>query len=197
MKENASSDTRRSAASPEILRILLNHKVHYIIQKARQLFLPRQTNPVHDIASRLFQTYFSNTLPISLGFQRGLLVSGFPTKPSHAFFFSPKHATCPAHHIPLDFITIISGVENLSGSSSLCSCFRFPVTFFLVGANLRHLFLKTPSAYILIISETIVTPLVNGNTIQSSKFSNKQSLVTDTPSNTPNYAICSVHPNFI
>ena len=129
-------------------------------------------NPVHDTPSHFFQTYFSNTLPICLGFQRGLLFSGFPTKILHAFFFSPKHTTCPAHHIPLDFITtIISGVENLSGSSSLCNCFRLPVTFFLVDANLRHLVLKTPSAYALIISEAIVTPLVNGNKIHSSKFS--------------------------
>jgi hypothetical protein len=97
--------------------------------------------------------YFSNILPICLGFQRGLLVSGFPTKTLHAFFLSPKHTTCPAHHIPLDFITIlIYGVENLSGSSSLCSCFRFRLTFFLVGANLGQLVLKTLSAYVLIIS---------------------------------------------
>jgi len=133
-------------------------------------------NPVHDIPSHFFQTYFNNTLPIYtyLGFQRGLRVSGFPTRTLYAFFFSPKHTTCPAHHIPLDFITIIiSGVENLSRSSLLCSCFRFPVTFFLVDANLRQVVLKTPSPYVLIILETIVTQLVNGNTIQSSKFSNK------------------------
>ena len=130
--------------------------------------------PVHDIPSHFFQTYFSNTLPIYPGFQRGLLVSPFPTKILQAFFLSPKHSTCPAHHIPLDFTTIIiSGVENLSGSSSLCGCFRFSVTFFLVDANLRHLVLKTTSAYVPIVSGTIVTPLVNGNTIQSSKFSNK------------------------
>ena len=155
-------------------------------------------NPVQDIPSHFFQTYFSNNLPICLGFQKGILVSGFPTKISHAFFFFPKHTTRPAYHIPLDFITIIiSDVENLSGSSSLCSCFLFPVTFFLVDANLLHLVLKTPSAYVLIISDTIVTPLVNGNTIQSSKFINKQYLVAYTPSNTPNYAVGSVHLNFI
>ena len=131
-------------------------------------------NPVQDIPSHFLQTYFSNNLPIYLGFQRGILVSGFPTKISHAFFFSPKQTTSPANHIPLDFITIIiSGVENLPGSSSLGSCFLFPVTFFLVDANLRHLLLKTPSTYVLIISEATVTPLVNGNTIQSSKFINK------------------------
>jgi hypothetical protein len=130
-----------------------------------------QMNPVHDIPSHFFQTYFSNTLPICLSFQIGLLVLGFPTKTLHALFFSPKRTTCPAHHIPLDFTTIIaSGVENLSGSSSLCSCFRFPVTFFLVDANLRHLVLKTPSAYVPVISETVVTPLANGNTIQSSNI---------------------------
>lgn len=145
-----------------------------------------QMNPVHDIPSHLFQTDFSNILQICLGFQRGLLLPDFPTKTSHEFFSSPKHTTCPAHHILLDFITvIISGMDKLSGSSSLCSCFCFHVAFFLLDTNLCHLVMKTRSAYVLITSETTVTPSVNGNTIHSSKLSNKSPLITNTPSNTP------------
>ena len=94
-----------------------------------------QMNPVQDIPLHFFQAHFSNTLPICIGFRRGLLVSGFPTKHSHAFFFSPKYNTCPAHHILIDLrsITIItSGVENLSGSSSLCMPHALPITFSLI-----------------------------------------------------------------
>ena len=188
MKGNASADTKRSAASPEIPRILLNHKVHYVFRKKENANCPYHESdefgPRYPIA--FFQTDFTNIFHTCLGFQRGLLLPDFPTKTSHAFFTSPKHTTCSAHHIPLDFITvIISGVDKLSGSSSLCSCFRYHVTFFLLDTNLRHLVMKTSSAYVLITSETTVTPSVNGNTIHSSTLSNKSPLVTTTPSNTP------------
>jgi hypothetical protein len=49
----------------------------------------------------------------------------------------PINATCPAHHIFLDFITrAIYGEECRSLSSSLCSFLQFPVTSSLLSPNI-------------------------------------------------------------
>jgi hypothetical protein len=44
---------------------------------------------------------------LRLGLQRALFPSAFPIKLMHAFFIIPMHATCLAHHILLNLITLI------------------------------------------------------------------------------------------
>jgi hypothetical protein len=45
-------------------------------------------------------------LPLCLQLTNGVFPSGFPTNILYAFLLSPTHATCPAHLIFLDIITL-------------------------------------------------------------------------------------------
>ena len=65
---------------------------------------------------------------LRLGLPSGLLFSDFPSKTLYTLLSSPIRATCPAHHILLDFITrTISGEEYKSFISSLCNLLHSPV----------------------------------------------------------------------
>jgi len=54
-----------------------------------------------------FSKIYSNILPLRLGLPSGLFRTGFSNKSLYAFFIFPVRATCPAHLIFLDLITLI------------------------------------------------------------------------------------------
>jgi hypothetical protein len=94
---------------------LWNPKVHYRAHKSPPLDpILRQQIPV----SLRFILMLSSHL--RLGLPSGLLPSGLPNK-------TLMRATCPAHHILLDLITLtILGEEYRLWSSSWCSFFHGP-----------------------------------------------------------------------
>jgi hypothetical protein len=74
-------------------------------------------SPVHVLPTDLFQIHFNN-IPFA-GLPRSLLPSGPPIIILRVFLYSVMRATCVAHLITLDLLTlVISGEEYNKGSSS-------------------------------------------------------------------------------
>jgi hypothetical protein len=139
MQQSPSWKANRFSRSQEIPHILWSPKIHYHIHKCLSPGpILSQHDPVHTPTSYFLKIHLNIILPSTPG---GLFPSGFPTKTLYTPLLSPKHTTCPAHLILLDFITqTIMGEKYRSFSSSLCSFFHSPVTSSLLGPNilLRH-----------------------------------------------------------
>ena len=138
MEQSPSWEANRSAGTQEIPRILWNPKVHYRTHK-RPPAIPNlsQLDPVHNPTSQFLKIHLNIILPSPPGSPQWPLSSRFPHQnPVHA---SPLHvrATCPAHHIILDFIIrAMLSEEYRSLSSSLCSFLHSPVISSLLDPNI-------------------------------------------------------------
>jgi len=134
MVQSPSWEANWFAASQQIPRISLNPEVHYRTHKRPPpVSILCQPNPVHIPTSHLL------ILPthLRLGLPSGLLPSGFPTKILYNSLSSPIRVICPAHLIPLHFITRTTlGEQYKSFSCSLCSLLHSPVTSSLLGQNI-------------------------------------------------------------
>ena len=137
------------AASQEIPCISRNPKVHYRTHKRPPPFsILGQPNPIHITTSHLLEIHSSIIHPSTPRSPQWSFSLRFPHQDPIYPLSSPIRATCPAHHILLDFITrTILGEEYKSFSSSLSNPLHSPVTSSLLGPNilLNTLFSNTLS----------------------------------------------------
>jgi hypothetical protein len=125
------------AATQEFPNILWNLTVHYRVHKIPSLVpIHSQINPVHTTPS----------YQLCLGLSSSFFPYGVPIQILYALLFSPICATCPAHLILLDLITlIILGEEYKLWSTSLRSFLQPPVTSSPFDPILNTLFSNTLS----------------------------------------------------
>ena len=136
--QNPSWEANWFAANQETPRISLNPKVHYRTNKSPPpVSILGQPNPVHIPTSHLLEIHPNIIHPSTPRSPQWSLSLRFPHQDPIHPLSSPIHATCPAHLILLDFITLtILGEEYKSFSSSLCNLLHSPVTSSLLGPNI-------------------------------------------------------------
>jgi len=106
MEQSPSSEANRFDVSQEIPCILWNPKVYYRIHKCLPTVpIQNQLDPVHIPTSHFLKMHLNIISHLSQGLPSGLFPSCFPNKVLITPLVSHIHATCPAHHILLDFIT--------------------------------------------------------------------------------------------
>ena len=150
MEQSPSSEAKRFSAIQEIPLILWNTKVHYRIHKCPSpVPTLSQLDPVHVSYSTSCRSILISSSHLCLCLPSGLSLR-FPHQNLEYASPLPIRATCPVHHILLDFITLkILFKQYRSLSSSLCSFLHSHLTSSLLGPNILVTpYFYTPSACI-------------------------------------------------
>ena len=139
MVQSPSWEVNWFAASQEIPRISLNPNVHYRTHnRPPAVSILSQPNPVHIPTSHLLEIHPNIIHPSTPRSPQWSPSLRFPTKTLYTPLSTPIGATCPAHLILLDFITLtILGKEYKSFSSSLYNLLHSPVMSFLCSVLVR------------------------------------------------------------
>jgi len=107
MEQSSSWEADRFAASQDILRILRNPKVLCRIHKCPpSVHIINQLNPVYTLTSHFLKTHLNSIIPFAAGSTQWFLSLWFPHQNPVYASPLPIRATCPAHLILLDFITV-------------------------------------------------------------------------------------------
>ena len=106
IQQSPSQDAYIASPIREIYHILWNPKVHHRVHKSPPFVSsePHKSSPRFHPISWWCILILSSHLRLCL--PSDLITSGFPTRTVYAFLFCHIHATCPAHFIPLKFITL-------------------------------------------------------------------------------------------
>jgi hypothetical protein len=129
MKEgpSAESNVRSHSATQYITQVYASRRFIYVYITVRHLSVFRaglvQSAASHHLSLRCVLILSSH---LRLRLPRDLIPSDFPTKTLYAFLFSHIRATCPAHPIPLQFITLIMIFAEAHDpcSPSLCNMYN-------------------------------------------------------------------------
>jgi hypothetical protein len=135
----------------KIAYFLSDLKVHCHVNRIPPLDpILSQISSIHALTPHFFESSFNIILSYMPGSTKWALLFSFHFNIVNPFFMSHMHATCPAHHILLDSITLIMSCEgNKFQCSSLCNFLHPPVASCPLGKSIPHntLFSNTLSVF--------------------------------------------------
>jgi len=105
------------------------------LKKTLLILIMNQINQSRIFRSCIFKVLFRVIPHLFLVLPSGFYSSCFPIRTLHSFRVFPMRATCPAHLVLLDLITLIISGEKHKLLFSSCSSFQTPVSTSVLSPN--------------------------------------------------------------